>query len=417
MASILTTRIITRNDTAAKWAEVNPVLKKGEFGVENDTNKFKIGDGTAAWNDLAYAGANDECVAAHYEGEAAEGETDTAVITRVMGATAPANDDIFVVKRVINGDKKSFTSYVYNGTAWAAMDGNYDAGNVYFSDDLVATEKVGTISIPASGSATVAAAGKSVKEVLASILAAEKQPTVSQPSVSVSLTNGKAYEVGTKVVPAYTTSFNKGSYSYGPDTGISVSAWAISNTTNEETKDTANGSFGELTVADGMNFKVTAKATYGAGATPKTNIGNEAPSLAIAAGSKSATSSAAITGFRSYFYGFDASASADAPIDSSTIRALTNAGKAAAANAKFTIKAADTTGAKRAIVAVPAASSRTIKGVSLDSTMNLDITSQYVKIANVEVEGVNGATAVPYSVYVYEPAKVDAGEIHTITLG
>lgn len=58
----LNTRIIMRNDTAAKWTEQNPVLLKGEFGVENDTNKFKIGDGTTAWNDLAYAGADEAVI-------------------------------------------------------------------------------------------------------------------------------------------------------------------------------------------------------------------------------------------------------------------------------------------------------------------------------------------------------------------
>lgn len=30
----LNTKIIMRNDTAAKWTEQNPVLLKGEFGVE-----------------------------------------------------------------------------------------------------------------------------------------------------------------------------------------------------------------------------------------------------------------------------------------------------------------------------------------------------------------------------------------------
>lgn len=41
----LNTRIIMRNDTAENWTTKNPTLSKGEFGVENDTNKFKIGDG------------------------------------------------------------------------------------------------------------------------------------------------------------------------------------------------------------------------------------------------------------------------------------------------------------------------------------------------------------------------------------
>lgn len=49
------TKIIQRHDTAANWTSVNPVLALGEMGVETDTNKFKFGDGTTAWSELAYA--------------------------------------------------------------------------------------------------------------------------------------------------------------------------------------------------------------------------------------------------------------------------------------------------------------------------------------------------------------------------
>lgn len=49
------TKIIQRHDTAANWTSVNPTLSQGEFGVEDDTGKFKIGDGQTAWNSLAYA--------------------------------------------------------------------------------------------------------------------------------------------------------------------------------------------------------------------------------------------------------------------------------------------------------------------------------------------------------------------------
>ena len=34
----LSTRIVMRNDTAENWTTKNPVLLKGEFGVETDTN-------------------------------------------------------------------------------------------------------------------------------------------------------------------------------------------------------------------------------------------------------------------------------------------------------------------------------------------------------------------------------------------
>lgn len=49
------TKIIQRHDTAANWTAANPVLALGEMGVETDTNKFKFGDGSTAWADLAYA--------------------------------------------------------------------------------------------------------------------------------------------------------------------------------------------------------------------------------------------------------------------------------------------------------------------------------------------------------------------------
>lgn len=48
-------RIRLRHDTAASWALVNPVLANGEPGAETDTGKFKMGNGTTAWNSLPYA--------------------------------------------------------------------------------------------------------------------------------------------------------------------------------------------------------------------------------------------------------------------------------------------------------------------------------------------------------------------------
>jgi len=44
-----------RNDTAANWATINPVLAQTEPGVENDTGKGKFGNGVLAWNSLPYS--------------------------------------------------------------------------------------------------------------------------------------------------------------------------------------------------------------------------------------------------------------------------------------------------------------------------------------------------------------------------
>lgn len=43
-----------RRDTSANWASSNPVLAQGELGLETNTTKYKIGDGTTAWNSLPY---------------------------------------------------------------------------------------------------------------------------------------------------------------------------------------------------------------------------------------------------------------------------------------------------------------------------------------------------------------------------
>lgn len=50
----MATRMQQRRGTATQWSGANPVLNAGEIGWESDTNKFKIGDGTNHWNDLAY---------------------------------------------------------------------------------------------------------------------------------------------------------------------------------------------------------------------------------------------------------------------------------------------------------------------------------------------------------------------------
>lgn len=50
----MATKIQLRRDTAANWTSVNPTLSAGEEGLETDTSKRKVGDGTTAWNSLGY---------------------------------------------------------------------------------------------------------------------------------------------------------------------------------------------------------------------------------------------------------------------------------------------------------------------------------------------------------------------------
>lgn len=345
----------------------------------------------------------------HYEGIRQDEETDAEVIARVTENVVLIKNDIFVVKTLIAEDKYSFTAYTYDGTNWCAMDGNYNAENIYFDKDFVVTEAIGTIKDLPNGQATLAANGKNLKEVLATLFAKEQNPITTQPSVSLTANTMKAYEVGTKVTPSYTATFNAGSYSYGPSTGVAVTAWSVTDTDSNELT-TATGSFPELTVGDSTNYKITATATYGDGVAPKTNLGNEYTAGKIVAGTKS-KDSASITGYRSFFYGVVKTAT----LDSVVVRGLTNGGAYNASKTfNITVNSDDGVGI---VVAVPADSTRAgLKEVLLTTSMNADITADYAVSTAVDVEGANSYAAKSYKIYFYQPAKLATGQTHKITL-
>jgi len=48
-------QIQLRRDTASNWETNNPTLAEGEMGIETDTNKYKIGTGSANWNSLTHS--------------------------------------------------------------------------------------------------------------------------------------------------------------------------------------------------------------------------------------------------------------------------------------------------------------------------------------------------------------------------
>ena len=406
----LNTRIVIRNDSSANWlTNKSTVLLKGEIGIEffaDGKIKMKVGDGTKTWEELSYFGGEESKV---FQVSSLSEITETDLVV----------GDIAIVKTAIvtdveneSNNKYSYTSYVYNGSAWAAMDGNYNADNVYFSDDMMVTKEIGYITLT-NGQGTIPSKGKNLSEVFEAMFVKEQNPTTTQPSVNLTFSQAGAYEVGTVVSPTYSATFNAGNYTYGPATGVTVSSWEISDTAGN-TASTASGSFNDVTVSDNTNYKITAKANHTAGATPLTNKGNEYAAGKIAAGNKSKVSSA-ITGYRSFFYGVLDTSSAEAPLTSAIVRGLTNGG-AYNASKTFTLNGSAT--AKRIIVAIPSNSTRAgLKEVILTSAMNTPVTDSYVKTtAAVQVEGANGATAIDYNVYCYEPASIDAGEVHKITL-
>lgn len=401
------TRLQVLNDTAEALAtKANAVPLKGEIVYDQTNHKMKIGDGTTTLENLKFVGGDE---AKHFDVDANADEEDVAAITRVAGTAELHIGDTAIVKRVIIGDKISHTAYVYNGTNWAACDGNYRADNVYFDDDITYTVAIGTLAKP-SGSAKFAAKGKNVEQVLSTLMAQEANPSKSNPAVSFSSTGGLGtFEIGTKKNLTYTAALSAGSYTYGPPTGITAQSWSVSCTGVTGTKTTAAGTF-ENVVAESNGKKIVATATYNEGAIPVTNLGNPYPTGKIAAGSATANSGE-FKGVRYMFWG--PMTDADATIDSAAVRALAH-NKATGTGTLTTFGAG--AGAKKVVVAVP--SDRKITKVLMPSALNADVTALFIKQSTtVPVNGANGYTAAAYNIYVYQPASIDAGETYAVTIG
>ena len=406
----LNTKIIIRNDTAEVWTTKNSILSKGEFGVENDTNKFKIGDGSTAWNDLAYAGAdqaaieniiaqNRDSLYKYTRTDASQSDADA--ISAALGGNTAVQGDIVVITTTVEGSTYEQSAFMYDGTQWAAMTGKVDADKVILQNDITMAgnyTQVGNLTKEQTKTATFATKGKSVAEALTEIFSKRLQPTItSNPAVTLTFGQAKAYEVGTTVSPTYSASLSAGSYTYGPATGITATSWEISDTVGN-TADTASGSFADVVVTDNTNYKITAKANYGAGAVAVDNLGaTSSPEIKIAAGSATKTSGA-ITGYRNTFYG---TVTEKAEVTSTIIRGLTKSNKALSNGSSFTVTIP--VGAVRVIFAYPA-TLQDVSSVKDVNGLNAEIKSAFTK-SSVTVAGAGADAGIAYKVYVTDFAE------------
>jgi hypothetical protein len=131
-----------RRGTASEWTTANPVLAQGEMGVETDTLKVKLGNGSTAWNSLPYftQGATGATGATGPAGPTGpigpvgptgatgpQGETGpqgpqgvsitlkgTVATVAALPSTGNAVNDAYIVEA--DGDL-----YVWDGTAWNSV--------------------------------------------------------------------------------------------------------------------------------------------------------------------------------------------------------------------------------------------------------------------------------------------------------
>lgn len=405
----LQTTIILRNDVTANWANSTLVLKKGEVAIDTEKNIFKIGDGEKTFSQIdKYFVSFDEVVKAineatknlHtadvYEAEVDLGADKLAALKAL--ATNPFKGDFGIVKEKLSPEGKyQYTAYIYDGENWAAMDGNYDAENVYFQKDLTITAPIGVQTIPSSGSKTLATTGKNLKQVLDMIVASEKNPSTTQPSVTLNSSNIGAKEVGTNIAIAYSFATNPGSYTYGPATGVTFSGHEA--TFNGETLTGASGTFASMQVVDDTNLSISGKCASSEGAVPLTNLGNPYEAGKIAA--KNYTpSKGTLTGYRGWFYGYynGTTAIADpAAITSAQLRAF-------GTKTNFPTSM-NTSKMQQMFFAAPKGR---VSSVSISNAVNgapLTVTK-----GSASVEGANGYTAAEYDLFYVANAVAEGGD-------
>ena len=344
----LNTIIKFKRDTSANWLTNKDVIPAaGEPCYDLDAGTLKIGDGVTTYENLPAIHAGEiPATATHYEGVREGTETDMEVIARVLtDVTIPTNkDDIFVVKSLIAGDKYSHTAYVYNGTAWVAMDGNYNAENVYFDEDLITSYAMGQIKLT-NGAATIPAAGKNLKQIWDAIYLTETNTNLqgTKPSCTISAKDTVYLEVGkASTAQTVTLSLNKGKYDYGygyveskDETDPAAGTAAKTVVTNDGTGVVAvatapyaltyDGTAIDPVNANGNTFsipsttKTSAPASAGISCTvkyekagnPVSNLGNIYPAQAYADATSSAATKTLVCWYYPIYSGFTYSDGAD----------------------------------------------------------------------------------------------------------
>lgn len=336
----------------------------------------------------------------------------------------PKRSDVLIVSSIENKDVNS--AYMYDGEKWIACTGNVDADKVITSKTIAFSgnyTQIGNINKDKNLTITTGyEKGTSIQKIFSDILDKTLLPEITrQPSVKFTQATSGEYEVGTKLIPSYTVSFDEGEYTQFriKDTIDSnekivqikpglTPVYSVELKNNDKTLSTltsASGKFGEITIEDSTSVVFNVKATYNDGANAKNNK-NETTSVHIPASSKTSTSNKTI-GFRKMFYGSYVS---PVELNSQNIRALTGE-----KTQNKTINSVNIIeGAKQVIIAVP--STKKITNVYDTEAFGTDIFGKFNKPVIVKVEGANGYNAIDYKVYTYTPATALGKNKYKVTV-
>lgn len=157
-------QIQLRRDTAANWTSANPTLAAGELGLETDTAKYKIGNGSTAWTSLAYSSLPSTALSA------------TIVDAKGDLLVGTANDTVGRLEVGANNTLLVADSAQTNGVKWSAT----LSGLTLTSPVISSISNTGTVTLPTSTDTLV---GRATTDTLTN-------KTLTSPVVNQGILNG-----------------------------------------------------------------------------------------------------------------------------------------------------------------------------------------------------------------------------------
>lgn len=392
-ATILATALSGDNDTIPTSGKVNEMISDalvncGDAYIDVASSRAVDNSGTL----LTFTARN--------------GQTKSITISDLFVSGASYNSDTHILSLSVQGGN------VVDINLSDLVPETVTTSNVNMSRDIVATVDIGNIK---KGQILDTSMISDLQTFLETMISQDSLPTVTQPSVTLTTTDNKIYEVGTVVCPTFSATFSAGEYSQTAagdqvDTGVNVIGWSVTGTGQPaQTFNATNhisGSFGEIVVKDDTEFAIIASATHTAGATPKSYLGKfsvgDVPTStkAITAGTKNDDNNPKIRGYRKTFYG--ALVTKSATIDNALVRGLPNSTTSSVSvGSKLIIDVP--AGYSRVVLAYPA-TLKDVTSITSAEEFGSEIKDSFTKYI-VSVEGAAAGHSIDYKVYVKDLAS------------
>jgi len=139
-------QIQMRRGTTGQWSAANPTMAAGEVGVDTTLTKFKVGNGSTAWNSLPYANLTFQGAYAggttYYPNDVVTYSGSSYICILQSTGNLPTNATYFTLLAQAGTNGTNGTSFIWQGA--------YSGATAYVANDVVSYNNSTYICILAS---------------------------------------------------------------------------------------------------------------------------------------------------------------------------------------------------------------------------------------------------------------------------